>query len=128
MAEGKIPEQVRQFIRERIDSAETLEILILLERAPERAWSADEVAKTVFTVPTAATKRLEGLVTDGLASSDGIAGASYRYEPRTDELRQQVAAVAAAYRTSRIDVIKLVFDRPPDPLRSFADAFKLRKE
>jgi hypothetical protein len=39
-----------------------------------------------------------------------------------------VAALAAAYRESRVAVIQLVFARPSDPLRSFADAFRMRRD
>ena len=128
MAEVHIPDEVRRLIAERIATAEMLEILLLLERDPQRGWTADEISRQVFTVPAAAIGSLEGLVAQGLAASDGAANPTYRYDPATADLRRQVSALAQAYRASRVAVIQLVFTKPADPLRSFADAFRVRRD
>lgn len=123
-----ISEQVRRLIAERIESAEMLEILLLLARAPERRWTADEVSRQVFTVPAAAIASLEGLVERGLAASDSASNPSYRYSPSTPVLAQQVEALDEAYRASRVAVIQLVFAKPNDPVRGFAEAFRVRRD
>jgi hypothetical protein len=128
VAEAQIPDEVRRLVAEHIPTAEMLEIVLLLAGEPERGWTADEVSQRVFTVPAAAIASLEGLVARGLARTDGAGNPSYRYAPATDELRRQVAALAGAYRASRVAVIQLVFARPADPLRSFADAFRMRRD
>jgi hypothetical protein len=128
VAESHISDEARRLIADRISSAEMLEILLLLAGAPERGWTADEVSRQVFTVPAAAIASLEGLVGQGLAASDGAANPTYRFAPATPELERQVAALASAYRQSRVAVIQLVFARPSDPLRSFADAFRMRRD
>ena len=64
----------------------------------------------------------------GLATSSGDADPAYRYAPGFPALAGQVDALAAAYRANRVGVINLVYAPPPDPLRSSADAFKLRKD
>jgi hypothetical protein len=121
-----VPPEVRQFLAQHIETAEQLEILLLLHRGGEREWTALDVSQAVYTVPASATMRLEGLVSRGFVSSTGGADPCYRYEPRSEQLRAQVEALAEAYRVDRVGVIKLLFDKPPDPLQSFADAFKLR--
>jgi hypothetical protein len=123
---NELSAEVHRFITERIDSAEQLEILLLLHREPERQWSAQDVSKEVYTVPASATMRLESLVSGGLISSTGGADPHYRYSPATDTLRVQVDQLSTAYRADRVAVIKTIFARPPDPLQSFADAFRLR--
>jgi hypothetical protein len=128
VAEVHIPEEVRRLVAERISTAEMLEIVLLLAGSPERAWTADEISRQVFTVPAAAIASLEGLVERGLAASDSASNPAYRYTPATEELRRQVAALAEAYRASRVAVIQLVFARPADPLRSFANAFRMRRD
>jgi DNA-binding IclR family transcriptional regulator len=128
VAEVHIPDEVRRLIAERIATAEMLEILLLLEREPERGWTADEISRQVFTVPAAAIGSLEGLVAQGLAASDDAGNPTYRYAPATPDVRRQVAALADAYRASRVAVIQLVFAKPADPLRSFADAFRVRRD
>ncbi len=128
MAEAQIPDEVRRLVAEHIPTAEMLEIVLLLAREPGRGWTADEVSRRVFTVPAAAVASLEGLVARGLAASDTAADPSYRFAPATDELRRQVEALSEAYRVSRVAVIQLVFQKPADPLRSFADAFRMRRD
>ena len=128
MSETGIPEIVRSFIAQRIESAELLETLLLVHSDPEREWSPEEVARSIYTVPASATRRLEQLVEMGLASSNQAPNPRYRYAPSTDELRTEVDALADAYRKQRVAVINLIYSRPPDPLRSFADAFKLRRD
>jgi hypothetical protein len=119
---------VRRFVAESIESAEQLEILLLLQREPERQWAVGEVSQAVYTVPASAIMRLEALVAGGFASTTGGSDPRYQFEPRTEELRRQVDALAAAYAKDRVALIKLIFAKPPDPLQSFADAFRFRKD
>jgi hypothetical protein len=118
--------EVRQFIAEHVDAAEHLEILLLLHRTPDKQLTALEVSQAVYTVPASATMRLEGLVASGFASSTGGADPRYWFDPKREDLRRQVDVLAEAYKADRVAVIKLIFSKPPDPVQSFADAFKLR--
>jgi hypothetical protein len=128
MSESGIPEIVRRFIAQRIESAELLETLLLVHSDSGREWSPDEVARSIYTVPASATRRLEQLVEMGLASSNGGTNPRYRFAPSSNDLRDEVEALAEAYRQQRVAVINLIYSQPPDPLRSFADAFKLRRD
>jgi hypothetical protein len=122
----ELSSEVSRFIAEHIDAAEQLEILLLLHREPTRQWTALSVSQAIYTVPASATMRLESLVARGFASSTGGADPTYVYNPQNDALRTQVDVLAEAYRKNRVAVIKLIFAQPPDPVQSFADAFKLR--
>lgn len=126
MSEREISPAVRRFLTERIDSAEQLEILLLLQREPARAWTAQDVSQAIYTVPASATMRLERLVASGFVSSTGGADPRYQFAPESDEVRGQIEALAEAYRANRVAVIKLIFAKPPSPVQSFADAFRLR--
>ena len=118
--------EVQRFVAEHIDSAEKLEILLLLHREPGKQWTAQDVSQAIYTVPASAVMRLEALVADGFASSSGGADPRYSFAPASDDLRKQVDLLAVEYQKDRVSVIKLIFARPPDPLQSFADAFRLR--
>ncbi|HEX2207310.1 MAG TPA: hypothetical protein VHG93_06480 [Longimicrobium sp.] len=128
MSQADIPETVRSFVAQHIDSAELLETLLLVHSDAARAWTPDEVARSIYTVPAGATRRLEQLVSMGLAASNNAPDPAYRYAPSRPALAEQVDALAEAYRRARVPVINLIYNKPPDPLRSFADAFKLRKD
>lgn len=120
--------EVEQLISRYLSSAEQLDILLLLHREPEKRWSAADVSKAIFTVPTSATLRLEELVRAGFLLSTGEGDPRYWYSPRPESLRSQVDALAASYLTDRVAVINRIFEKPVDPVRSFADAFRLRRE
>jgi hypothetical protein len=52
---------------------------------------------------------------------------TYRYAP-PPELHRSIAGLVETYRERRVSVINLVYSRPSDAIRSFADAFRLRKD
>lgn len=126
MAGGDLSAEVRRFIAEHIDAAEQLEILLLLHRGPEKQWTATDVSQAIYTVPASATLRLESLVAAGFVASTGGGDPRYWYHPKNEELGKQVDMLAEAYKADRVAVIKLIFAQPPDPVQSFADAFRLR--
>jgi hypothetical protein len=117
---------VRRFITEHIDSAEQLDILLLLQRDSAKEWTAMDVSQAIYTVPASATMRLEILTAAGFLVSTGGNNPSYRFEPKSESLRQQVAELASAYAQDRVGVIKLIFSKPPDQIESFSDAFRLK--
>lgn len=126
MSQAVIPAGVRAFVDQNIDSAELLETLLLVHSGGDREWTPDQVARSIYTVPAGAIRRLEQLVQMGLANSNGAMNPSYRFAPSTAAQRAQVDELAAAYRVNRVGVINLIYERPADPLRSFSDAFRLR--
>ena len=128
MSQGDITPEIRRLVAEHIDAADQLDILLLLHATPDRAWTAREVSESVFTVPTAATMRLEQLRQAGFLVSTGGADPSYTYQPATPGLASQVDALAAVYRVNRVAVIQLVFQKAADPLKSFSNAFRIRRD
>lgn len=127
MTQGQIAEHVRAFVDQHLDSAELLETLLLVHGGGDREWTPEQVAQSIYTVPAGAMRRLEQLVDMGLVSSNGTMNPAYRFAPATAALRGQVDDLAAAYKLNRVGVINLIYDRAADPLRSFSDAFKLRR-
>ena len=77
--------------------------------------------------------RLEGMVASGLLVSSGGADPHYGFgdEIQAEDIafsKDDRLAFVALGPANRVAVIGLVFQRPPDPLKSFSDAFRLRKE
>jgi hypothetical protein len=119
--------EAQRFIAEFIHSAEQLDVLLLLHSHPDRDFTSAEVSQRVYTVPAAATLRLEELVAAGLLASDRAPDPRYRYAPASPRVAERVDTLAAAYRADRVAVIRLIFQAPADPVRSFADAFRLKR-
>lgn len=117
---------VLAFVDRHIRSIEQLEILLLVHRQRDRAWSARAVSDELRSNPDSAAARLAELAEDALVAAVEAAPAAYRYAAIGDADRM-VAALAEAYRDFRLRITERVFTKP-DGLSSFADAFRLRRK
>lgn len=122
---GGIPDNVRSFVLQHIDSVAGLEVLLLVHDHRGRAWTPDEAAAELRIEPMAAESRLADLRDHGLVAGDAAAG--FTFSPRTAAQGAAVADLARCYQTHRVAVITLIFSKPSDRIRSFADAFRLRR-
>lgn len=123
-----VPEEVRRFIAHHIDSVEKLEILLLLHHQPGRAWSPEAVARELRIARQSAAERLEYMARDGLLIRQGEGTREYRYGPETMKLDNAVRSLATEYVKRRVTVINLIYSKPIDRIRTFADAFRLRRD
>lgn len=129
MRESGLPEAVRRFIADHIDSVEQLEILLLLHHHHQgRTWTAEAVARELRIASVSAGERLEDLVQDSLLTRVGGDPMEYRYAPGSAMLDEAVKGLATAYAERRVTVINLIFSKPVDRIRTFADAFRLRRD
>ena len=117
---------LRNFLQQRLTSIDQIEIVLLLMRDPARAWTAPEVARAVDTPQESAAMRLFLLASGGLIVFEAAGMPQYRYARGNTEVDALLAELAELYGSDRGAVAALV-GAPPDPLRSFADAFKLKK-
>ena len=128
MPEDDITTEVRDFLSAHINSVMELEALLLMHANSSRYYSADELAKELRIDPGAAAERLAGLHSAGLLRMEGDSPAKYCYAPIAPRTAQTVDALNRAYENRRVTVISLIYSKPVDKLRSFADAFRFRKE
>lgn len=117
---------LRNFLQQRLSSIDQIEIVLLLMRDPARAWTAPEVATAVGTPQESAAMRLFLLASGGLLVFEPAGIPKYRYATGNAEADARLAELAELYESDRGAVAALV-GAPPDPLRSFADAFKFKK-
>lgn len=120
---GDLSESLAVFLQQRLASIEQIEIMLLLRGDRTRAWSATDVAGALKMAPEAAAMRLFLLASAGLLSFEPAGVPQYRYVGAEEEL---LTELAGEYETNRAGVAALL-GAPPDPIRSFADAFKLKK-
>ena len=120
---GSISESLAVFLQQRLASIEQIEIMLLLRGDRTRSWSATDVAVELKMAPESAAMRLFLLASAGLLSFEPAGVPQYRYVG-ADEVR--LGELAAAYDDSRAAVMAVI-GAPPDPIRSFADAFRLKK-
>ena len=121
---AEVTDDARRLITEHIHSVEQLEVLLLLRAAPDKKWTATEVARALVTQPDTAEHRLGDLAARRLVSRNE-AGYRYAPDPKTDKA---VGDLAEAYATRRTKVIGLIFSKPSGAVTSLSDAFRLRRD
>ena len=126
MAAPELSAAVQQFVLRHIDSIEQLEVLLLLRAHPDRAYSPEEVSRELRTAPASAGHRLASLAQGGLLAEDPPG--AYGSAPKTPDLDAAAGELAEAYAVRRIAVTTLIYSRPLDQVRTFADAFRIREE
>jgi hypothetical protein len=128
MAGESLPAAVRQLLSRYIRSVEQLEILLLVRSEPQRAWSCTDVYNVIRSSQSSVANRLESFAADGFLAVEPGEPKRFRYAPKTAELASAVEETATVYQTWRLRVIEAIFAPETDPVQSFADAFKLRKD
>jgi hypothetical protein len=117
-----------EFLYRFCPSVQCLEALLYIQANPGRVWTPRELAAEIQALSTIeAWDLLATFYGHGFLIA--VSRDSFRYEPSSPELAQGVAALAKAYAEQRIVVLEhLTRLAGLDPIRSFADAFVIRKD
>ncbi|HEX9933120.1 MAG TPA: hypothetical protein VGB08_09790 [Allosphingosinicella sp.] len=118
-------EQVERFIRSSFRSVWSLEVLLLLKRAP-RSWTSDELVASLRASELLVSQSLAALSDAGLVVTDAAGAAEYR--PSNEAAGALVDAAERLYGQSPDAVRRLILGSPSSGLAAFADAFRLRKD
>ena len=116
---------VKGFIRGYIHSVTQIEILALIQAAPEKEWTARAIDQLIRSNEQSVASRLVEFARAGLLTEIGGMDTTYRYQPQTEALASAAAETVQAYRMRPVLVIETIF-KPDDPGQSFADAFRIR--
>ncbi|HEY7120622.1 MAG TPA: hypothetical protein VH475_28825 [Tepidisphaeraceae bacterium] len=128
MSQDELPPAVRRFLDEHIRSVAQLEVLLLLQANAGRCFSSAEVGRELRIETAGAEAQLIDLRNRGIVTSGDPDPSAYRYPPANAEVEAAVSVLAHVYAERRVTVISRIYSKPADPLRSFADAFRIRKD
>ena len=122
-----IPEDVKQFIYRHISSVMQLEVLLFLFNHSSQVWSMSSLVREFRVDAGWIETELEDLCAAGLLKTTTSPERTYRCEPSSSDQERAVQGLARAYADRRVTVTSLIYSKPVDNIRVFADAFKLRK-
>lgn len=88
--------------------------------------SATELERGARLGPQTVERCAQDLVNARLVTHD-VAANAYRYSPPNID-RPIVEELSALYHQRPVTLVKMVYAQPPSPVKSFADAFRLRDE
>jgi hypothetical protein len=122
--ETPIPDSVASLIRTCVTSVWTLELLLFLKQHETTVWSVDQLVRELrgsrpLVVDLALALHRSGLVEQ--------VGESYRYQPRSDDLRSLVEQLERLSVERPLAVRSAILAAPHDKVQVFADAFRIKK-
>ncbi|HEX4681189.1 MAG TPA: MarR family transcriptional regulator [Gemmatimonadaceae bacterium] len=121
MSDPSLPEEVRRLIDGALASMDHVEVLFRIARQGDA--TAGWLARDAHIEPSHVAKVLRDLEHAKLIVSDGE---SYHLTQNPRD-RAAVEEFAATYNSRPVTLIRAIYARP-SPLRSFADAFRVRRE
>ena len=125
MSEVPISPEAKQLIARSIHSIEQLEVFLLLGTNAKQRYSPAEAFRIVKTNERSLARCLELFVRDGMATAQADGHFQFAADPK---LLGIAAELAQAYRERYVAVIGLIYNKPDQQMRSFANAFRFRKE
>jgi DNA-binding IscR family transcriptional regulator len=134
MATDEIPEDVRSFLLEHIESYAQLEVLALLRKQPARGFSSEAAAAEANLPESAAEAALDELRRSGVLELTVLNGRQgFRYRPRKPETDRTVARLLQAFEENPIAIVKLMNATAMErvrtsAMRAFANAFVLARK
>ena len=118
--------EIKNFISRYVQSIGHLEVLLLLFKRKERAWSPSETSDELRSSLFYAEEQLRELASLGLLTKG--ANGSFKFEPQDSAAERVMPKLADLYQNRRTTLIDAIYARPVDPVQRFADAFKLKKD
>ena len=122
IAKQQISESLRRFLKEKIQTALRLEVLLLLHQHRPNAFTAPEVASQLGFENDTTAQELVELEAIGVIAQ---ANSQYKYQPLNARLEVMVERLAAGYAKQRIPILSVILAEHTDRTRRFTQAFKI---
>jgi len=126
--ESQQERDVYRFITEKIDSVPHLEALLLLWNSRPSKWSAEDLAKRLYTERDAARTLLQDLAREDLIAAFPGPAEQYYYDSKSPEKEQTIELVDATYRKHVVRISTMIHSKASSAVRDFARAFRFKKE
>lgn len=124
MAESSVPENIKRFIFEFIDSVEQLDVLLFMAADRSRYWNSQSLSRELRSNESSVQARLGRLQAQGLIEESSSVSKDYRYHPKNPEWAAAVTELAAIYAVRRHRILELVFS-PVKQARVLSEAFRI---
>jgi len=105
-----------QFLQSAVPAVEAAEFLLQVKDDPARPW----------TPPQGVARYVSGLHASGLVELDSEQ--RVRYKPATEVLAAHVATLEKLWRERPVTLIRVIYGLRDSKIRSFAEAFRLRRK
>jgi predicted ArsR family transcriptional regulator len=125
---GPIPSDVKEFLYANIDSVDQLEILRLVVGEPQKEHSALSLAQELQVPLQTVEQHVTALAGRGLLAITSQQPLTCKHGPQSNEFEAGVQDLVKTYLERPVSLIKMVYEKPKEQIKTFADAFRLKKE
>jgi hypothetical protein len=129
MEDAAFSDDFCRFLRTAVPTVDAAEVLLLLQREPQRWWAAQEAAAALapgVSISEADVARLFSIFQAGGLIAVGP-DKRVQFRPGFAALEAHVRTLEQAYRERPVTLIRVIYALRDTSIQSFADAFKLRK-
>ena len=129
MSETGFSDELDRFIAAEIKSLEQLEILLLLSGNPHKWWTAQGVYDVIKSSLGSVEGRLREMAERGMLRQEPDSANRYQFAPADESIWRLIAELREAYKERPVKVVQAIYTaKPPDGVREFARAFRIRKD
>jgi hypothetical protein len=128
MSDEIIPDDIRQFIMQSIDSIAHMEALLLFRNQPETQWDAVAIARRLYMTEKQVQSVLDQFVNRSIISRLPGKTPLYQYKPSSQELAAIIDKTVNFYGRFLVPITHLIHSKAQTRVQAFADAFRIRKD
>ncbi len=129
MLDADFSDDFCRFIQTTIPDVDAAELLLAVSAQPEVWWEPAQLGGKVRLArgitDVEAARYFETFQNRGLLATGP--DRRFRYRPKSEELAAHVRTLATAYNERPVTLIRMIYALRDAKIRSFADAFKLRR-
>ena len=125
MVKQHISQDLKKFIKEKIQTVLRLEVLLLLHHQQTRSFTVADVANELGFEKEDVNGQLTALETIGVVVESNLDKHKYRYHPVNEALRSMVDQLAVGYSKQRVPILSVILAEHTDRTRLFAEAFRI---
>jgi hypothetical protein len=123
-----LPQDVADFVVRYFQSVASLELFLFVQGLRPLGMSALELSQEMRSNPSYAEALLSELEGKGLIVSEGTdINKKYYYRPEGRPDKETQEKLALYYVQKRFRIINLIYNSPLEKIKTFVDAFKIRK-
>ena len=120
---SEISDGFKEYLHSRVENIERLRVLLLMHKEPVK-WTVEELSSRLYISPDKVRDELRALRSQGVIIESG---AAYQYNSDAED-NLRIQELAKFDREKPVTLINLIYEKPKDQLKNFADAFKLKKK
>lgn len=121
-----LPTAVRDLIVRHLASMDHVTVLLLLWHAAPTAQRATEIADALKVDQDSVKRALRDLTAGNLLRNESrMPDGPFAFAATSRHMQETMEALEEAYNRRPVTLVRALYSRPPRPVQSFADAFRI---